>query len=693
MDLTFDIEQDELPIFLAETEEQLLSLDDGLVRLEREENNPELVQTLFRAAHTLKGTAGMIGHKRMVTLTHALETALDGVRKNQYPVTTFLVDLCLHAVDALRLLRDEVTTGQASDVSIEALTEPFSKLVLPPEADTQKRGPSTTTVLEVGNKLLAVESKTISDGIEYHVVADISQTSFASAARALQIVLTLQEFGTIIHCEPTQQEIEAAKPVHRFKASFQTTQSLEVIRPALGIISEIDKIYIGQAEDQPVAVKPLPAMEAQVPVSETTKPPRNDTQNASGNVERSQAPQSKPAVEKTLRTSVERLDNLMNLVGELITDRNRLYQIRSQFETRMRGDDQVDVLAETVTHIGRITDQLQHEVMSIRMLPISNVFNKFPRMVRDLANKFGKKIDLVIEGEDTELDRSVIEEITDPLIHLLRNAVDHGVEKPEDRIAVGKPEMARVMLTARHEQGHIVLTVEDNGKGIDIERVKASAVQKGMITEAEAATLTADEAINLIFSSGLSTAKSVSDISGRGVGLDIVRNNIQHLNGSILVETWPGEGSRFQITLPLTLAIVPTLLVKVGLNIFAIPLVTVLETLRIQVKDIQTISSKPVILLRNKVLPLISLKEAFNLPGVTEQNHYQHIVVVGSGKMNMGLVVDSLLGQEEVVVKSLGPLVGEVTGIASAAILGDGHVILIVDVQDLFRLAGLLRDR
>jgi two-component system chemotaxis sensor kinase CheA len=313
-------------------------------------------------------------------------------------------------------------------------------------------------------------------------------------------------------------------------------------------------------------------------------------------------------------------------------------------------------------------------------------------MVRDLAIKFNKKVDLAIEGEDTELDRSVIEEITDPLIHLIRNALDHGVEDPAIRRQNGKPETAHVLLAARHEQGRIVLTVEDDGAGIDVDRVKASAVSKGIISEAEAAALNQEEGINLIFASGLSTAKALSDISGRGVGLDIVRNNIQRLNGMITIETWPGKGTRFQITLPLTLAIVPTLLVRVGPCIFAIPLVTVLETLRVKDQDIKTVSGFPVIVLRERVLPLMNLSEVFKVPSGS-QGIYHHIVVVGTGKTQMGLIVDTLLGQEEVVVKSLGALVGEVYGIASGAILGDGQVILILDVQDLTRHTTTFHDR
>ncbi len=391
--------------------------------------------------------------------------------------------------------------------------------------------------------------------------------------------------------------------------------------------------------------------------------------------------------DKTVRTSVERLDNLMNLVGELITDRNRLNLIRNNLSARFGGDEQVSQLSETIAHLGRITDQLQAEVMGIRMLPISNLFSKFPRLVRDLARQAGKQVDLVVRGEETELDRSVIEVMSDPLIHLLRNAVDHGIESPEERLAAGKTERGIILLNARHEQGRILVTVEDDGRGIDLEGVKAKAIEKGLISKAEADAMDADQALELIFVPGLSTARAVSDISGRGVGMDIVRNNIQSLNGSIQVQTWPGRGTQFQIILPLTLAIVSTLLVQVGQGIFAIPLTAVSEILRLSQAEIRSVNGKPVILLRNQVLPVACLAQAFNFQARSNgrQDDRVYIVVVRSAKVQMGLIVDDLLGEEEVVVKSLHTFLSNIPGIAAAAVLGDGRVALILDVQGLFK--------
>jgi two-component system chemotaxis sensor kinase CheA len=761
MELAFDISQDELPIFLAETEDHLQILDEGLIRLERQDTDPDLIQQIFRAAHTLKGTAGMIGHKRLVELTHALEMAFDGIRKNELMVNSQLIDICLDAVDALRLLREEVIQGKTSPVNVTALVDRINEFIRVEKASALAlfglSGPTQTPLQPAS---LTVEPGLADDSNAMWIKAQISPKSIASAARAFQLMLALQELGEIIFMEPSQEVIETATPVMTFSAKLKTDHSLEEVQHTLADIAEIDVLDVhpngNHAETPAPVVEKSPedhgagpalelnisdasldeiaphlgqylvtkghitpaqlqqALEAQQKRPNTRKKPligqilvemgvlkQTVLQRAIADLllqqrstiqtlAQASTDQGRPRTsEKTVRTSVERLDTLMNLVGELITDRNRLFKIRSDLDTQMRGQDEINVLVETVTHIGRITDQLQEEVMRIRMLPVSNVFNKFPRMVRDLAQKVNKEINLVIQGQDTELDRSVIEEINDPLIHLLRNAVDHGIEPAEERIANGKPANGTIRLTARHEQGRIILTVEDDGRGLNLEKLKQAAVQKGFMTEAEVSQLTPDKAVDIIFISGLTTASRLTDISGRGVGMDIVRNNIEKINGSILVETHPNAGTRFQIILPLTLAIVPTLLVKVGLTTFAIPLIMVTETVRIKPEDCHSVNGNPVILLRNHVLPIMKLSEVFGQPGDLNPQKYYYIVVVAANKVRIGLVVDALIGEEEVVVKSLSGMLGDIAGISSAAILGDGQVSLIVDIPGLFKLAGI----
>ncbi|MCX8062654.1 MAG: chemotaxis protein CheA [Anaerolineales bacterium] len=744
MNTRFDITEEELPIFRAEAEDQLQILEEGLVELERNAADRDLVQALFRAAHTLKGSAGMIGHKRMVDLTHALETVLDGVRKETLPPSPELIDVMLESLDSLHQLLDEVGNDELSPVNVSSLVAQLQRLGgSQSSSESVPKAPTKPVEKQALKQTITSPAPQIAQPL--NITVKISQDSIASAARAMQVVLALQELGEILELNPPLSVIESAAPVPTLTAIFQAKKPLYEIRKSLSMISELDEINIEGEIIQDETQKILPSPSSATGEKEARRSlgelliehgliTREQLQDALRIQQDSEGP-SKPlgqilvgmglisqeildemiaeqsaqkkaptapvadsetpekgrtkVIDKTVRTSVERLDNLMNLIGELITDRNRMYQLRREMEALYRGSPQVEALSDTIIHVGRITDLLQSEVMSIRMLPISNVFNKFPRLVRDLARKANKQIDLVIRGEDTELDRSVIEVISDPLIHLIRNAVDHGIEPPKERIEKGKPERGVILLTARHEQGRIYITVEDDGRGIDIQRVKQKAVEKGQLTQAEADALSDEEAVELIFLSGLSTARTVSDVSGRGVGMDIVRANIEQLNGNIQVETWQGKGTQFTIILPLTLAIVPTLLVKVSGSTYAIPLVTVNETLRIKSKDIQTVNGRPVINLREHVLPVCNLAEVFALQH--HENHkqkegYEYVVVVRSGKTQLGLIVDDLIGEEEVVVKSLSSVIGEVVGISNAAILGDGQVALILDVQGLIKL-------
>lgn len=768
MDLSLDISQDELPIFLAETEDHLQTLEEGIVQLEQNDNDPELIQALFRAAHTLKGMAGMIGHKRLVDLTHALETGFDGVRKHNIEITTEFIDLCLEAVDALRVLRQEVIDRQMTDVDVPSMVAEINQFI---EASlrvhsinvlTQNMGnasdeqnpqpsipeqpvgaPADPQIVSQTPEKIEENTQAVAPQTSIVITADINPNSIATSARAFQVMLAIQMAGQIIEMQPTQEEIETSKPVSNIRVVFIPSKSKDEIKKELCRISEIDRLTI---DDETIDLTP-PKPQSSTP--EVKEPARigdylveigmitkqqldvaltkqreirakgkeapvlgrmlietgaitkekldqaifrniQEQKSAIQSMASSESEKIKEkGIEKTVRTSVDRLDALMNLVGELITDRNRLYQLRNSLENEYKSNDRVAMLSDTVVHVGRITDQLQEEVMHIRMLPIANVFNKFPRMVRDLAQKTGKDLDLVIHGQNTELDRSVIEEINDPLIHLLRNAVDHGIETPKERIAAGKPPKGTVTLSARQEQGRIILTVEDDGNGIDGEKLKISALQKGLITEAEAAVLTGEKAIDLIFISGLSTSKAVTEISGRGVGMDIVRNNIERLNGTIMVETKPGHGSVFQISMPLTLAIVPTLLVKVSGITFAIPLVMVTETQQLSKNNIYSVCNRPVTKLRDQVLSLVRLSDIFDLDHGENDTGRGYMVVVKSSKAQIGLVVDALMGEEEVVVKSLGFLVDNVLGISSAAILGDGTVALILDVTGVFKLSGL----
>jgi two-component system chemotaxis sensor kinase CheA len=754
----FDISPEELPIFLAEADENLQALDEILILLEKEHENEEYLQTAFRAAHTLKGMAGMINHERMVAVTHALETIFDGLRKKGLAVTSRMIDECLGTVDSLRALRGEVETSAASDVDVEGLVSRLGDLMhqervnvliehlepaVPPAAGAEPL-PAVISPAASREEPLAGAQAAERDFIPLRV--EIAPKSVASAARAFQVVMALQELGEIVSIDPSLEVIDSAVPVRQMNASLKTTAAPATIRKKILEISEIEHLQLGwdeirEPENTPEAAQtPENAIDEKnyemlgdhlvkrqiitnsqlqsLLFAQKNSPDKKllgkllveqglvshaqlneeiirmiqDQKSAAAPNGNGNGAAAKKAVsqEMTVRTSVTHLNALLNLVGELITDRNHLFQLRNRLAFENAHSRGIEELAETVTHLGRITDQLQEEVLSIRMLPVSNVFSRFPRLVRDLSHKMNKKIELVIHGEETELDRSVIDEINDPIIHMLRNSIDHGIEEPSARLAAGKPENGTILLSAEHEQGHIIITVKDDGKGIDTQALRKSAVSKGVISQDEAERLSEEEAVNLIFASGLSTSSKVSDISGRGVGMDIVRNNIQRINGNITVDTTLGKGTQFQVSLPLTLAIVPTMLVDLGGTTFAFPLVMVAEILRLECKDIQYIRERPVTYLRDAVLPLVNLGEVFGFfDGEKKETDLNYVVVVYYGKVKAGIIVDGLLGQEEVVVKSLGTLIGDLPGISSAAILGDGRVALIIDVPGLLKLSTL----
>jgi two-component system chemotaxis sensor kinase CheA len=398
-------------------------------------------------------------------------------------------------------------------------------------------------------------------------------------------------------------------------------------------------------------------------------------------------------VTQTVRVDVQRLENLMNLVGELVIDRTRLAEVGNGLKARLGNEELLETLEEVSLHIGRITSDLQEEIMKARMFPIDQVFNRFPRMVRDLARKAGKEIDFIIEGRETELDRTVIEEIGDPLIHLLRNAIDHGIEEPAARLKAGKPRHGTVRLRAFHQENQIVITVEDDGAGMDPEKIKARAVARGLISREAAARLGPREALDLIFLPGLSTSDKVTDVSGRGVGMDIVRNHLEKINGTIDIRTTPGRGTCFTIKLPLTLAINRSLLVQAGGRVYAFPLANVVEIISITPDDIQYVHRQQVVVVRGRVLPLIYLGQALGVAGAVPAGENYAVVIVGLAEKQIGFIVDNLIGEQEIVIKSLGNFIGKIPGIAGATIMGDGSVALILDVRSLVNDLGVEASR
>ncbi|MGE5561196.1 MAG: chemotaxis protein CheA, partial [Chloroflexota bacterium] len=494
------------------------------------------------------------------------------------------------------------------------------------------------------------------------------------AVRAFQAIVALEQLGEVLGSQPTMDEIEREHVQGSVAVTFANAVPDEQVRAAIVAVGDIRAVTFkpvnieGQAAAKPDApASAVPAGDQKRPADVKSAPARTTTSH-------------------TVRVDVGLLDNLMNLVGELVIDRTRLAQILQQFESKSGNDDLTAEMSRTSVHIGRVSTDLQEEIMKARMLPVDNLFKKFPRMVRDLSIKAGKDIDFVMTGQETELDRSMIEEISDPLMHLLRNSVDHGIELPADRQAAGKPRKGRVVLSAAHEESHIIITVSDDGKGIDPEKIKAAAVRKGILTEEAARRLSEREAIDLIFAAGFSTNEKVSEVSGRGVGMDVVRTNIERLSGAIEIETAVGKGTTFRLKLPLTLAIIKALLVNVGENIYCIPLSSVTETLHSGRDQVSTVKTREVTVNRGQVLPLLRLRRLFGEPEAADEE-LVYIVVVTFGGEQVGLVVDSLVGEQEVVIKSLTKFIGDVPGMSGATILGDGRVGLIIDVPSLVKTA------
>ncbi|MDO8690642.1 MAG: chemotaxis protein CheA [Dehalococcoidia bacterium] len=693
MSLEFDAAPDELAVFLEEAEEQLQLLDQDILVMEKEGPNAELLQEVFRAAHTLKGSSAAIGHTRMAGLTHAMETILDHLRKGKLEKSTSLIDLLLQSLDVLRVLREEVVTLEDSGLDPSDLVSSLKQFLEEnlPKDDQEKPAVAAAASPKAapGPSIGALQSAR-PDGRQYFVTVQIDKESPFPAVRFFQVHLCLSSIGEITESTPSKEEIEAEKVGTELRLNYFTEQSSLAIRDLLMAVPDVSAVRIENSSVEGDVVIEEDAFAFNGTDRAVQAPEAGAGSADNGKVQMSgpssPATSSKPAgASKTVRIDIERLDALMNLVGELVIDCTRLLQLSSRLQSRYEGEEIAQGIGETSQHIQRITDELQDRIMKARMFPVSSVFNRFPRMVRDLAQRVGKNVEFVMEGEETELDRSVIEEISDPLTHLLRNAVDHGIETPAERVACGKPEAGRVRLAACHRESRIVLSLEDDGKGIDPEHMRKAAVEKGVLSPEAASRMSDREATEIIFAPGFSTASQVSDVSGCGVGMDIVRTNIRKLNGQVSIESTPGKGSRFVLELPLTLAIMDALLVTLAGNIFAIPLASVTETLRVSMSDVSSVNSAPVIQHRGQVLPLVPLGAALGSRrnGVDQERSY--VVIVGAQGDQVGIMVDSLIGEQQVVIKSMGNYIGDVRGLSGATILGDGRVALILDILVLVR--------
>lgn len=686
MPLEFDASAEDIKVFLDEAEEQLQLMEADILQLEKEPGRPELLQEIFRAAHTLKGSSATLGHRKMAEVTHAMENLLDKLRRGRVHPTTRVIDTLFACLDVLKTFKEEIASGEEAGIEtaevLGRLYEVEAGAAVPAAvtaAAVMAPGPVGGGAYPGVPPLAAEELARLAGGQArglhpFWLEVKLQPDAPMPAVRFFQVVLALGDIGEVVRSWPSQDEIEQDRVGEELQVLFLCDRTEEGVRQALQVVPEI-------------RVAELRALAPPAPAAPPPAPP------AAGEEEGRERAGSKVRTARTVRVDVEVLDKLMDLVGELVIDRTRLQQILGQMEMQREGDDMARELQAAAAHIGRVTSELQEEIMRARMLPVDNLFKKFPRMVRDVSLKAGKEINFLIRGEETELDRSVIEEIGDPLMHLLRNAIDHGVEAPPDRVRAGKPAAGTVVLEASHQENHIIISVRDDGRGIDPAKIRTAAVRKGLISDEAARRLSDDEAIRLIFAPGFSTAEQVSEVSGRGVGLDVVHKNIEKLNGAVEIRSEVGKGTEFRIKLPLTLAIIRALMVEHMGTVYCIPLNSVTETIRWPAQQVQTIRGREVVVNRDVVVPLIRLEQVFELEGSARPADELFVVIVNLFGRQMGIVVDDLVGEGDVVIKSLGKYVGEVPGVSGATLLGDGSVAIIIDVASLMNIAVLQQQR
>jgi two-component system, chemotaxis family, sensor kinase CheA len=710
MQLTFDLGPGDERLFIDESLEQIEKIESGLLGMERGEADANVVNEVFRAAHTLKGSAGTIGHTRMQGLTHAMEDVFGALRSGTIPELGTLADPLLATIDVLRDLLEEVSAGHvlADPAALTAelrarLTAATSPAGSAPAASSAPAGGASATALSeaVLHRLLGEAPEGVGPRSIVRIVVDES-CEWASV-RLYQAVVEATESGYLLACVPSREEIEGGLAERHLILLVKGDEAaLGVLGERLMMIDDIgveeviplEKALAREAGANATAAAPgpaEPALGAAGAIAAVTPAGADQRAIDLGVEARGLVGEEKERVagerlrtaEQTIRIDVSRLDDLMNLVGELVAQKTRLLRQASQLHDLL-GDDPVAREAEEgAQQFSRIAGQLQDQVTGLRMLPIESVFNRFPRVVRDVAAKLGKEVALIVEGKETELDRSVLQEIGDPLGHLIRNALDHGIETPEGRIAAGKPAEGQVRLNARHADGMIVITVEDDGQGMDANVLRQKVVEKGLMTPEQAAALTEQEALGIIFLPGFSTAVRVTDVSGRGVGMDVVRTNIERIGGRVEIKSSPGAGTRIMLSLPLTLAIISAMLVRSGKRVCCLPLTGVVETLRVEAGAISTIRGLPVINLRDRVVPIAQLDGALgDVPRPIEPNDrgYVNMVVVRSRDSELALAVDEFVGQQEIVLKSMSAFTGRLLGISGGTIMADGTVGLVVDI-------------
>ena len=685
-----------LDIFLDETKEHLQNLNTQILDLEQDSENMDTINEIFRAAHSLKGMAGTMGSKRMQTLTHDMENVFSEVRTGNIKVTAPMIDTLFQCLDALEeYLANIQESADEGENDNEPLIKELNRILNSKgqdNGDTQEPAEEKEKEESAANwetiELKPEDKQKLSAAAEagkhvYGIKVSVQESCLLKAARAFLVFKAIEELGEVVATDPSTQDIEDEKFDFHFSLIVTTDKSLDEVTAAIKNVSEIAEAVGSdyqikkdekvQASEETAVVT---AQESAPVVVEQPKQTKSETPAAAKQQEKKSS--SKQQVNRTVRVDIEKLDVLMNLVSELIIAKNSLVSSA----TGSVGDGST-AFNEQIEYLESVTTNLHESVMKVRMVPIESVVNKFPRMIRDLSKKLNKQMELYMTGEETELDRTVVDEIGDPLMHLLRNSADHGLETTEERIARGKSPVGSIFLDAYQDGNNVVIEVRDDGNGIDAEKIREKAIERGFLTEEQALALDDEDVISLLFEPGFSTAKQVTDVSGRGVGLDVVKSKIESLSGEVEVKTKLGEGSTFIIRLPLTLAIIQALMVVVGGEKYAISLGGIQTIEDVDPRDVKTVQSKEVIHLRGTVIPLIRLEEVLDIESQRDPNENMVVVIVKKGDKLAGLVIDELIGQQEIVIKSMGKYINKCKFISGATILGDGEIALILDANAL----------
>lgn len=656
-----------LSVFIDESREYIQSLNESLLKLEKDPRDEEAINETFRALHTLKGMAATMGFDSMSKLCHRMEQLLDKIRSKKVKLTSEILDRLFAGTDVVEKMVSSIVSGgsdRLDNVDLQNLMNAF-EVVQEEKVEEQKSHTAEPAKTEtISDSILKVVEEASKEGYNaFKVTVTLAEGTLMKAVRMYMVFKAIEDAGgQILSSVPPVEDIEQEKFDRDVELVIITKQNAESLHNSIVSISEIERVTINALtkSQEKVEEKMEQPMVRQVEATE-----EKETEG--------KTPQRRRLVQ-TVRVDIDKLDTLMNLMGELVIARSRISDTLRKYSIK-----EVD---ESLSQLNRITLDLQNVVMKIRMVPIAFVFNRFPRMVRDLAKQLSKEINFVIEGEETELDRTFVEDIGEPLLHLLRNAIDHGIETKEERIAKGKPPIGTVVLSARHEGNNVVIEVKDDGRGIDRNAVLKKAIEKGLITEAQAEGLSDEKVYDFLFIPGFSTRSNATEVSGRGVGMDVVRSVVESLNGTVKIDSVKDKGTTVTIRLPLTLAIIQALLVKVNNYVYAIPIANIDSTLNVPASKVQKLQDKSVTVIRGEIIPLIKLWDVFGLNGHRDESSY-NTVIVRVGNKKYGLVVDSLIGQEDIVIKSLGKIFNDVRIFSGGAILGDGSIALILDVSNV----------